>query len=41
MLNVRPDAAVITFSSVNGDGRRELWSWVAQALSLWPSVWKS
>lgn len=33
-LDVRPDAAVIPFSSVSGAGKRELWGWIEDALSL-------
>ena len=33
-MEVSKDAAVITFSSVSGDGRRELWRWIEEVLSL-------
>ena len=33
-LDASPDAVVITFSSVSGQGKRLLWSWIEDALSL-------
>ena len=33
-MEVSEKAAVITFSSVSGDGRRELWAWIQEVLSL-------
>jgi GTP-binding protein len=33
-LDADPDAVVITFSSVSGQGKRLLWSWIEDALSL-------
>ena len=33
-LEVRGDSAVIPFSSVSGEGRRELWTWIEDAVSL-------
>jgi len=33
-LDVRPDTGVVVFSSVTGQGRRELWAWIETALGL-------
>jgi GTP-binding protein len=33
-LEVRSDAAVIPFSSVSGEGKRMLWTWIEDVLSL-------
>lgn len=33
-LEVRPDAAVIPFSSVSGEGKQALWTWIGDTLSL-------
>jgi GTP-binding protein len=33
-LDAAPHAVVMTFSSVTGDGRKELWSWIQDVLSL-------
>jgi len=33
-LDAPDDAAVIAFSSVTGAGKRELWAWIAEVLSL-------
>jgi GTP-binding protein len=34
LLDAEPGAAVVTFSSVNGSGKAELWSWITDVLSL-------
>jgi GTP-binding protein len=33
-LDARPDTGVVPFSSVTGQGRRELWAWIETVLSL-------
>jgi len=33
-IDVRPDTGVVPFSSVTGQGKRELWGWIETALSL-------
>jgi len=33
-LHTRPDTGVVPFSSVTGQGKRELWAWIETALSL-------
>jgi GTP-binding protein len=34
VLDVPPETAVIPFSSVSGEGRAELWTWISDALAL-------
>ena len=34
LLDVPPETAVIPFSSVSGEGKRELWTWIEAMLSL-------
>jgi hypothetical protein len=33
-LGARPDTGVVPFSSVTGQGKRELWAWIETVLSL-------
>jgi GTP-binding protein EngB required for normal cell division len=33
-LEADPSAVVLTFSSVTGEGRKQLWGWISDALGL-------
>jgi GTP-binding protein len=34
LLDARPDTGVVPFSSITGQGKRELWAWIETVLSL-------